>query len=543
MAQFTSEGAAIIASGDVNQFQNAFVEGEKTQALMSENYRQFQKDQSMKALSGLMKEVDANSPTAMQDVYRLAAQSGKFDAQTLLGLQDRAQQEKQVQLQNESRRIQDRKNFAELSATETQTLLTATSLANQQRSRLLDDWDSLTSAQKKDPQQLAVFGAREAAINDAMITTGRSLAIQRLQDQDSAHKLPADLADWSGDKQDAFLANLAKNGNPIALKYGQARAGAIAENHKPFNSSDLRAQVAHTAERQEDLKTQLDLQTKEKSLSEAPLREENLRGEITERNQRIADRKAGVLDPNNPEDNVVRDVRAQLATVLPNLATRSVQAQRQLVDNLRTLVHQNPDKSPTEIANMFVTGPAMATEVKQEAGVLGRRSANIEVAENALPGLIDKIDPLIQKVGFSKVQSLGKIENWSEKSLSDPDINQLHTYLMEAKSQLAQALNKSGQGTEGGQERASSILPDVISPKAWSGIKPAIQYALDNERDSVNHAISGLRDRGISMSEKPSSSSVGGTISSSTLSSYAKKHGMSEDAAKQFLASQGITVK
>lgn len=217
---------------------------------------------------------------------------------------------------------------------------------------------------------------------------------------------------------------------------------------------------------------------------------------------------------------------------------------------LRNLIANNPGKSPEEIAEQVRTGQLDFNGAKRSTGQL----ATIAAASNAQMGKLDRdfaaMEPLVSKLPNAPAvinRALAQLTT-NFKAGGDKETAALLTYFREAATEYAK-LSSGSTGSaapaEGQINESLKLFQNAFTQGGYAGMKQAILQSAQNKRDAYSEGLRMAAAPGAGVGAAPTAPVSGGkgAVNALLLSSYAQKHGITEDAARQFLSSQGYQVQ
>ena len=167
------------------------------------------------------------------------------------------------------------------------------------------------------------------------------------------------------------------------------------------------------------------------------------------------------------------------------------------------LIRKHPNMTVDEIADGIKAGTIRMVAEKSEARAVGTREASVDIPLAALTdkgGIFDQLDTAAKKInlGDSKTASQLRLA-WAGKAVANPDILVYKNLVQDARSEMAQALQKGGAPTEGSAARAKEMFPDTMSLgeyQAAKGAAIAVAGAVKRGSARVLDAISNSKPLG-----------------------------------------------
>jgi len=141
------------------------------------------------------------------------------------------------------------------------------------------------------------------------------------------------------------------------------------------------------------------------------------------------------------------------------------------------LFRKNPGMTVDEIADGIKSGLISMVAEKSEARSVGTRQASVDIPLAALTdkgGIFDQLDTAAQKINLGDARTVSQLRlAWAGKAVANPDILVYKNLIQDARSEMAQALQKGGAPTEGSNARAKEMFPDTMSLGEYQAAKGA----------------------------------------------------------------------
>jgi hypothetical protein len=208
-------------------------------------------------------------------------------------------------------------------------------------------------------------------------------------------------------------------------------------------------------------------------------------GNAADRNRTAADK----ADPNkgvSPLSEKAQALKDELISRDPSFLSKSKVSAQQLNQTIENWARDG--KSADDVIGGRLSTKGSAAEVAS----LSKQKASLERTEKSIVdtgGFLDQAEQAVKEVNLPKVQSLGKLENWSKESMSDPALANYHTAITELRAEYAIVLSKGGVVTEGAREEAKGAIPDYITPETFQRIKQRVQQGVAASSRAVDASL------------------------------------------------------
>lgn len=243
----------------------------------------------------------------------------------------------------------------------------------------------------------------------------------------------------------------------------------------------------------------------------------------------------------------VSEIRAAMADIGAQFpqGMRSAAAQNSMIEGE---LAKHPDWTAQQIAQNLRSVQVGTRAADTETTQVARREANITPAVTALTepgGLFDQLDEAARKIDFGASKTVNQLRLAAQgHAVADPDIQRYVTLIQDVQTDVTSVLSRTGQATDAVRRQAMDAFPlnsSYEELKTEMDASRKVARALQAGNESVIAALTkGVPIRQAAATDTGSGNR--GTVTSDTLSQYAKQHSMTVDQAKQFLSSQGYQV-
>lgn len=281
----------------------AFAEGATDAQTITSNDLTIQKQQTEQTdqskLTGIMKNLDPNSPTYSRDLFNEASRTG-VSAKTLLNLKQNIFTEQGLQLQQQSQRLSMAEQINKMTDNDLKNFQARSDDFAQSFGGLVERYKGLTPEQQKDPTVLGQLKTERDSAFKQHVDDNANSAVADLIAQG---KLPANAADADLDTKKQALGQLAQKGDKIAGRWASDAQMWTKASSSPYNaqatealydtSSFARATAKATFDKRSDAaklsKEETDANT-EGAVRHADINEKNAKA-VEERNKAAGENK------------------------------------------------------------------------------------------------------------------------------------------------------------------------------------------------------------------------------------------------------------